>query len=128
MPRRRSQFIRDIACLIILLPLGPAWPALAREPREDARITALIQSVEKLKGSTFIRNGKEYDAAEAADHLRLKLKNAGERVKTAEDFIAGCASQSSFSGKKYRIRPAGGEEMDAEKFFRQKLKEIDARQ
>jgi hypothetical protein len=128
MQRFRSSFPRPIACLLILLSvLGLALPGLARDAREDKRITALIQSVETLKGSTFIRNGKPYDAAEAADHLRLKLKNVGERVKTAEDFIIGCASKSSFSGRKYRIRLAGGEEMDAEKFFRQKLREIDAR-
>lgn len=103
-----------------------ATPGFGREPREDERITALIASVESLEGAKFIRNGSEYDAKAAADHLRLKLGKAGEQVKTAEEFIEVCASRSSITGQKYRIRQADGTEMDCGDFLRGKLKEIDA--
>ena len=50
------------------------------------------------------RNGKEYSANKAADHLRLKWEKAGRHVKTAEDFIELCGSRSSISGKLYKMR------------------------
>jgi uncharacterized short protein YbdD (DUF466 family) len=70
---------------------------------------------------TFLRNGGEYDARKAADHLRLKLKTAGDQVKTAEEFIRLCGSKSSVSGEAYRIRFPDGTTLDAEAFFRKRL-------
>lgn len=93
-----------------------------QESREADKIQYLISSVVTLKGSKFIRNGKGYDAKTAGDHLRLKLKAAGDRVKTAEDFIRLCASRSSVSGEPYRIRFSDGVTMEAEVFFRNRLK------
>ena len=82
--------------------------------------------METLQGVSFIRNGLEYDAAKAADHLRLKLRAAGDRVRTAEDFIRLCGSKSSLSGEPYRIRFPDGTSMDVEAFLRQKLKSLAA--
>ena len=97
----------------------------AREAREQTRIDGLIAAVEALKGGKFLRNGSEYDAATAASHLRMKLSRAGERVKTAEEFIEGIASKSSSTGQAYRIRQQGGQEEDAAAFFRARLTELD---
>jgi hypothetical protein len=94
----------------------------AQEAGEAERIRQLIAAVETLPGAVFIRNGVEYNAKAAADHLRLKLKAAGDRVRTAEDFIRLCASQSSMTGEKYRIRMADGTVLEAETFFRNRLK------
>ena len=110
--------------VLLALCLLPALLS-AREPRQQARIDALISAVEKISGGKFIRNGTEYDASTAAAHLRLKLSRAGERVKTAEDFIEGVASKSSVSGQPYLIRRAGGAEEDAGGFFRARLAEFD---
>lgn len=95
--------------------------AYAQDSREAAKIQHLIASIETLEGAKFIRNGREYDARSAADHLRLKLKNAGYRVKTAEDFIKFCGSKSSITGEPYLIRFADGTTVKAEVFFRKKL-------
>ena len=95
--------------------------AYAQDSREAAKIQYLISSVETLEGAKFIRNGSEYDARSAADHLRLKLKNAGERVRTAEDFIKYCGSKSSLTGEPYLIRFADGTTVKAEVFFGKKL-------
>ena len=74
-------------------------------PRTEAqKIEALIGAVANLEDAVFIRNGTEHTPKEAADHLRLKWKNAGGRVKNAPDFIRYCASESSLSGKPYAIR------------------------
>lgn len=98
--------------------------AYAQNSGESAKIRYLIGSVEALQGVTFLRNGGEYDARKAADHLRLKLKTAGNRVKTAEDFIRLCGSKSSISGEAYRMRFPDGMTMDAEAFFRERLKAL----
>lgn len=121
-----------LAALLALLCLCFAGFASASaavpppRPTETARIEALIAAVGKLRGATFIRNGSEHTAAEAASHLRLKWKNAGKRVRTAEDFIRYCASESSMSGRKYRIRFADGREVDSADFFYAELHRFDA--
>jgi len=80
---------------------------------EAQKIEALIQAVADLQGAVFIRNGTEHTPKEAAEHLRLKWKNAGRRVKTAPEFIQYCASGSSLSGKAYEIRLQGGRTVPA---------------
>ncbi len=97
--------------------------AFAQDNVEMAKIDYLIDSIGELKGAKFIRNGSEYDVLAAVSHLRLKLKAAGKKVKTAEDFIQYCASRSSISGEPYLIRLADGATLKSETFFRNKLKE-----
>ncbi|HZX92821.1 MAG TPA: DUF5329 family protein, partial [Rudaea sp.] len=91
---------------------------------EHAKIEYLIDAVAQLRDAVFVRNGTAYDSKQAADHLRLKLRNAGARVRTAEDFITDCATSSSMSGEKYRIRFADGRIVDNAVFLRQKLAEF----
>jgi Family of unknown function (DUF5329) len=97
---------------------------LARDTREQARIDFLIHGVESSTGVKFIRNGKKYDGAAAAAHLRRKLGYAAERVKTAEDFVKDCASESSLTHQKYQIL-ANGTTMDAASYFTEQLREFD---
>lgn len=111
--------------LFALLVLLPVTVAYALEQGEAAKIKYLIDSVENLQGATFIRNGSEYDSKRAAEHLRFKLKKAGSRIRTAEDFIQ-FGSKSYLSGKPYRIRYSDGTLINAEAFFRERLKEFPA--
>ena len=110
-----------LALLLCLIPIA----AHARDAKQDARIEHLISTVEAFKGAVFIRNGKEYDTKAAGSHLRMKLGKAGDKVKTAEDFISGIASKSSASGKAYRIRKPDGTEIDTQLYFNARLKEYD---
>ena len=96
--------------------------AYAQDFSETAKIQYLIASVETLDGARFIRNGREYDTRAASNHLRLKLKTLGDKVKTAEDFIHLCASKSSLSGEPYLIRLPDGSTIKSEIFFKDKLK------
>lgn len=112
------------AIFLIALCLIPLT-ADAREAIEKARIEHLISSVEKLSGAKFIRNGKEYDPKKAGEHLRMKLGKAGEKIKTAENFIDGLASKSSYSGKPYKIRKADGTLVTTKAYFYARLKEYD---
>jgi hypothetical protein len=100
--------------------------ACAQDHSETAKIQYLLASVEALEGAKFIRNGSEYDARAASSHLRLKLKMAGDKVRTAEDFIKLCASQSSMTGEPYLIRFSSGNTIKSEVFFRNKLKTFTA--
>jgi hypothetical protein len=103
---------------------APPAPASAPPPAltEPQKIERLIQYVEKLPGALFIRNGSEHTSREAADHLRTKLKYAGDRVKTAEDFIRLCATESSMTHQPYRIRFADGAERNSADVLREQLK------
>lgn len=94
----------------------------AQEPSEASKIDFLISSVETLEGAKFIRNGSEYNAQSASKHLRMKLKAAGDKIKTAEDFIQFCASRSSMTGEPYLIKFADGTTKTSELYFREKLK------
>jgi Family of unknown function (DUF5329) len=107
-------------CTLLLTALLAA-PAFGRRDAEQGRIEYLIDSIAELHDARFIRNGIEYDSAQAADHLRLKLRYAGSRVSTAEDFIVYCATGSSMSGEKYRIRFGDGRVVETAEFLRGKL-------
>jgi hypothetical protein len=92
---------------------------------ETQKIEALIQAVADLQGAVFLRNGSEHTPKQAADHLRLKWKNAGGRVKTAPDFIRYCASGSTLSGKPYEIRLKDGQTVLARDWFWTELKRLE---
>jgi len=113
------------------LALGLAFVVCAAASAQQApalgdaqKIDALIQAVAELRGAVFVRNGSEYDAKAAADHLRLKREKAGSRVKTADDFIRLCGSVSSTTGRPYQIRWADGRTETSEAFLRAKLAEL----
>jgi hypothetical protein len=108
---------------ILTLVLIFAASAQGQQDLERAKIDYLIDSIAQLHDAVFIRNATDYTSTQAADHLRLKLRNAGARVRTAEDFITCCATGSSMSGEKYRIRFADGHVVDNAVFMRQKLAE-----
>jgi len=119
--------LASTACVLALLTC--CLPGGARAAHIDAaeaqKIDYLIASIETLKDAQFVRNDSSFSAKAAADHLRMKLRVAGSRVTSADDFIRYCASSSSVSGKPYLIRFADGREVAAELFLRQKLKEYE---
>ena len=98
----------------------------AQDTIEKKKIEFLMSAVENLNGAKFIRNGTEHNGKEAAEHLRMKLQKAGDRVRTADDFIRLCASKSLLSGRPYMIRSSDGKTIKSEDFFREKLKEYNA--
>ena len=117
---RVTTALTRMLCAFFLLCFLAA-PAFGQQAVERGKIEYLINSVAELHDAVFIRNGTVYDSVQAADHLRLKLRNAGSRVRTAEDFIVYCATGSSTSGEKYRIRFADGRVVDTAVFLREKL-------
>jgi Family of unknown function (DUF5329) len=110
---------------LTLLCVTAVARAASASPSESARIDYLLTVVASMHDAQFIRNGKAYDGEAAVSHLRSKLRVAGGRVKTAEDFIRYCASESSVSGEPYEIRFADGRVVLSADFLRQKLLEFD---
>ncbi|HKU87319.1 MAG TPA: DUF5329 domain-containing protein [Casimicrobiaceae bacterium] len=53
---------------------------------------------------TFVRNGTDYPAQKASEHLAGKLQYTASRITSAEDFIRDLASRSSVSGQAYRVK------------------------
>src|SRR5689334_22524624 len=93
----------------IVKPAAPkVTAATVKKLSEKEKIDLLINYVRNLQGATFIRNGDEYPAKDAAEHLQMKRRKAGDRVKTAREFIDGLASESDISGKAYQIRMKDG--------------------
>jgi hypothetical protein len=82
----------------IFTTLLTASIAFGFDSQTKAEIDELISFVQ-TSGVRFIRNGKEYSAAEGAQHLRDKLAKAGDRVKTPDDLTTGLAGKSYLSGK-----------------------------
>ena len=82
--------------------------ASGKKMTEDQKINHLIKYVAGLEGATFIRNGESYAAKDAAEHLQMKRRKAGNRVTTAREFIDGLASESYISGKPYQIKLKDG--------------------
>ncbi len=95
----------------------------AAAPSEEEKINYLLGAI----GSSdvmFIRNGSEHAAPQAQAHLQGKLKAAGDKVKTAEDFITLLASKSSQTGKPYLVKTKDEKMIKLATWLRDKLKQM----
>ncbi len=54
----------------------------------------------------------------------MKLEKAGDKIKTAEDFIEKIASVSSMSGKPYKIKFSNGKVFNCELILKIELKKL----
>ena len=91
---------------------------------EEQKIEKLINYIEKSE-ALFIRNGTEYPAKEAAEHLRMKRKKAGNKVKTAKDFIDIIASKSYMSGEAYKMKFKNGSTINTRDMLYNELRKIE---
>jgi hypothetical protein len=91
---------------------------------EQQKINHLITYISTLKDVVFIRNGSEYKSIQAANHLKMKLEKADDKIKTAEDFIEKIASVSSLSGEPYKIKFSNGKVFNCELILKIELKKL----
>lgn len=89
---------------------------------EKARIEGLIAHVSGLKNASFIRNGKNYDAKDAAEFLRRKWQAKQKEIKTVEQFIEKVATFSGTTGRPYKIRFSDGREVKCGDYLKEQLK------
>jgi hypothetical protein len=106
-----------VAFVLVLGLLLTCAISQAAEPTEKEKIDAAVQRVEK-SDLTFIRNDTEHTGKDAADHLRLKLRNAGDAIKTFDDFVDKIATKSSMSGKPYLVKMKDGTKVELAKWLR----------
>lgn len=120
-------FIRNhcLAAVAAGLLLATSGVLAAPGPQAQREIAQLISS---LDGSQcrFQRNGSWHDGSDARAHLQRKydylLKK--DMVDSAEQFIERAASQSSMSGKPYRIQCPGQPEQTAAAWFGARLQAL----
>lgn len=94
-------------------------PAFAAD--EKARIEGLIAHVAGLKNAGFIRNGKSYEAKDAAKFLRRKWQANEKEIKTAEQFIEKVATFSGTTGRPYKIKFSDGSEVKCGDYLKEQL-------
>ena len=107
-------------CIIIVSML---LAAAARADDGAAEIEYLVTAI-GASGCAFIRNGKQYDAADAEAHLRMKYNRGRRYASTAEQFIERLASASFLSGKPYFIQCAADDPVPAGTWLRRRLNEL----
>ena len=114
--------------LVATMLLAAALPAgAAPSPQAQREIDALIAGL-GASGCAFERNGHWYDAKTAKAHLQKKYDYLRKRdmADTAELFIERAASESSMSGKPYRVRCPGKSAEPSAQWFRQRLQALRA--
>lgn len=112
-----------IALLILLLGGSPTWSQ--KGLTENQKIDSLIAYVKNSKHITFIRNGDEHAAKDAAKHLKRKRDWLEDDIQTAREFIEKAATKSSFSGKYYTVRLKSGKIVRNAHFLLEKLKQLE---
>jgi hypothetical protein len=94
---------------------------------EEEKISYLISYIRNLdNGIIFIRNGKEYNPNEAADHLQMKYDKHKKKIKTAQDFVDGLGSKSSATGELYIIKLADGKTINCGDLLNKELERIES--
>ncbi|MEO7698430.1 MAG: DUF5329 family protein [Opitutus sp.] len=91
-------------------------------PTDD--IESLLSYIGGLEGASFVRNGTAHSPKEAEAHLRMKWTKQKAQIRTAEEFIQKCATDSSTSGKPYVIRFADKSEVKAADLLTKQLAEL----
>lgn len=109
---------------LLLAGLLAAMTAWSAEPPPAAR--AEIQHLLDYLGGSgcqFFRNGTWHPAADARSHIEKKYAYLLDKgmVKTAEDFIALAAAESSTSRKAYQVRSSGGEPVASARWLEAEL-------
>ena len=116
--------VRHLLVALLWLVLGGAHaqvPDTAARVEIDALFARLAAS-----GCEFERNGSWYDAARAQKHLRRKYDYLLDRdlVPDAESFVARAATESSWSGKPYRVRCGDAAPVASREWFLEELKRV----
>ena len=123
--RRRTL---GVLFALLAVPFASATKAATGSPAapltEAQKIEALISAVEARKDLQFFRLGSVHSSSEAANMLRVKLSFAGDRVKTADEFIVHVGTQT-VSGSPYFVIFPDGRRVPSADFLRQELKRIE---
>jgi hypothetical protein len=120
-----SKSLLQLSLSLAILFFFIAKLGMAQNERGAEEIDQLITFI-KISNCTFNRNGRWYDAEEAADHLKQKYRYAEKKglIKTAEDFIRFIATKSSISGKPYLVQCAGENSQESAEWLTTELRQL----
>lgn len=106
MMKFRHGTAKHIFTMWLALVMSPALAGTA--PAVQVEINAMLDNLAR-SGCEFQRNGTWYSGERASQHLARKLEYIEQRggVISTEQFIDLAATQSSMSGKPYRVHCAG---------------------
>jgi len=118
--------VKTLMLAAALILAAPAVKAETRETGEggedlEKTIEHLLDYV-RTSDVVFIRNRKEHAPGEAADHIARKYRHYRDDIETPEDFIRLSATKSMLSGRRYRVRLPGGEEIDTADWLLEELR------
>lgn len=120
----KAYFVLIGFTLLFVFQTSATQTPKTKKLTETQKIEYLIAFIAKQDG-VFIRNGSEYTPSQAAEHLRMKWNKAEKAIKTAEDFIAKLATNSSVSGKPYLIKFKTGRSSQLAPLLRLELKRLE---
>jgi len=113
-----------VATALALSACSDALRAADLPSAEEKQILALIAAIERMTDAAFIRNGRPYGSAAAAEFLRRKWRQREADVRSADDFIEKVASISSTTGQPYLIRFSDDREIPCSIFLRTELSSL----
>jgi Family of unknown function (DUF5329) len=121
------SFPQRVQRMALVFILGCA-PLLSHAMDADERVKAkqLVNYIEGLSGASFIRNGKEYSPANAAQFMRLKCESKMNTLKDAREFVDQCFTRSSESGQPYQIRLPNGVVRESGPLLMEQLRRIES--
>lgn len=91
---------------------------------EQEKIRAMLDLISTSE-ITFIRNGKQYTALEAFNHLKIKYKRAKSNIKTLDGFIREVGSRSILTDKPYYVKLKDKRTLLMERWLGELKKELD---
>ncbi len=90
-----DKIIRFLVVLLVILSNA----AYADTQKEIAHLLDFVANT----ACKYERNGTIYGGIEAHGHIKRKYQYFIDKIKSAEDFIKYSATQSTMSGRKYKI-------------------------
>lgn len=115
-PNRLIALMRTLSVSTLLMSTAFAAPGAVASKEIDHLLTFIGNAK-----CTFIRNGSDYTSAEGKDHIAMKYNKIKDKVTTTEDFIRYAATESSMSGKAYKVRCAGTPELTSADWLKAEL-------
>ncbi len=113
-----------IIALLVFFGSAPGLRAEGLPAAEKTKIESLLSHVNGLADAKFIRNGKDYDAKNAAKFLRGKWEANEKKIHSAADFITVAGTRSSTTGKPYMIQLKGAPPTPCGDYLAARLKKM----
>ena len=122
---RQIHFLTGMTLSMFLL-LAPV-PGRGEPTASIDRTIQHLMTYVAGSGLIFIRNGEQYNATEAAEHMDKKYQHFRSDIETPEDFIRLCATKSLLSGVPYLVIDAQGNELRTSTWLKTELASYRAR-